>query len=92
MDVPTTTSPSCLSPIVRKPKNWMVAVDESVESEWAFWTAVFDMDRERDSLYLMSVTPDRLSEEDTSRNVLLPLIEKAELAKVTCLYHVTIVG
>lgn len=76
----TTTSTSLSAP--RRARNWMVALDDSIESEWAFWTAVNDMEKEKDTLHLISVTSKKLQEEETSRTILLPFTEKARQAQV----------
>jgi len=66
----------------REPKRWMVALDDTIESEWAFWAAVGDMDKERDALFLITVTNKKLKHEDKSKTILLPFAEKAQNAKV----------
>jgi len=69
-------------PSERGSRRWMVALDDSIESEWAFWSAVGNMDKERDSLHLIAVTNKKLNHEDISRTVLLPFTEKAQNVKV----------
>jgi len=66
------------SKTTKDPERWLVAVDDSVESEWGFNSTINHMDVQNDIIYILSVTWARLSEEEISRKVLVKYGKEAE--------------
>jgi len=61
-----------------KVKRYLVSLDGSEESEWAFNNAMNNIDKERDLLYLLSITTKRINEEQACKKILLKFAQKTE--------------
>jgi hypothetical protein len=68
--------------VVREVQTWMVGLDGSDGSEWAFNQTVNDMDKINDRLILINVTTKKLTEEKSSRDILLRHARIAEAVGV----------
>lgn len=64
--------------IVRAPIRWLLAVDERESSSWAFNHVLNNMDRENDTLIMITVCPRKIVDEHYSREVLLRYAIRAE--------------
>jgi hypothetical protein len=71
--------------VTRAVQTWMVALDDSEGSEWAFNAAVNDMDKTNERLILITVTPKKLHEEKVSRDILL---RHARIAEEVGVQHI----
>jgi len=66
----------------KEAESWLVAVDGSEESEWAFNNTLNHMNLQLDTLYVLSITWKRMSEEDVCRKVLLKFGRSADKCQV----------
>lgn len=64
--------------IIRAPIRWLLAVDEGEGSGWAFNHVLNNMDRENDTLIMITVCPRKIVDEHYSREVLLRYAIRAE--------------
>jgi hypothetical protein len=63
-------------------KKYLVGLDGSEESSWAFNAAVVQMDRSKDMLYLLSISGRDINEEKVSKKILLHYAQIAEKHRV----------
>jgi len=61
---------------------YLVGLDGSEESAWAFNTAIVQMDKSKDVLYLLSISGRKINEEKISKKILLHYAQIAEKYKV----------
>jgi hypothetical protein len=61
---------------------YLVGLDGSEESSWAFNTAIVQMDKSKDVLYLLSVSGRKINEEKISKKILFHYAQIAEKYKV----------
>jgi hypothetical protein len=63
-------------------KKYLVGLDGSEESSWAFNTAILQMDKSKDMLYLLSISSRKINDEKISKKILVQYAHIAERHKV----------
>jgi len=73
-----------LQTLPSKINRYLVALDGSEECEWAFNSTLNRIDKDRDLLFLLTITSKRILEEQSSR-ILLKFAQKAERFRASTL-------
>jgi len=79
-EIPDTTLSENISPFEHTSKRYLVGLNNTEESTWAFNVAVLQMDKQKDELYLLTISPHRISDEKAT-NKLLVLPRFARIAE-----------